>query len=107
MSTVGDFLVEKMGNMHQWLKAECGTYDSQRYDNRFKCITPTVATVMAEVLLANKTVVYHKDWYNLCRIPDLPIELVDLAEVVRPQDQLHDKFWRYLELFVESVSSDK
>ena len=106
MSTVGDFIVEKVRNMHAWLGKECEGYDSTTYGMQMDLLTPTAATIMAEILLQHKAIVYHRDWFNLRRIPNLPHEFVAIADLVQPQQQLHDKFWRYLELFVESVSSD-
>ena len=106
MSTVGDFLVEKFENMHRWLVMDCEGYDKDKYESFRSMLTPTNVTLVAEVLLRNKTAVYRRDWYVVMTIKGLPAEIVELAALIRPQSALHDKFWRYLELFVESVSSD-
>ena len=106
MSTVGHFLVEKLQNMHNWLSEECQGYDKHKYDLCRSILTPTNATIVAEILLRHKSTIYQRDWDNLSRIPQLPVEIVELGVLIKPQPKLHDKFWRYLELFVESVSSD-
>lgn len=105
MTTIGDFLVEKMQNMHKWLQVDCEGYSSLTTTLETN-ITPTKATCFAEVLLKYKVIVYQRDWYNLLRVKEIPTDLVAVLELVRQRVDLHDKFWRYLELFVESVSSD-
>jgi hypothetical protein len=105
MSTIGDFLVGKVQNMHRWLSESCENYNEGLYAQKLALITPQTATLMGEILLQHKSIVYHRDWYRLHQLTELPAELRSLAEVLKPQSELHDKFWRYLELFVESVSS--
>lgn len=36
---------------------------------------------------------------------NLPAELVSVIDFVHGRPQLHDKFWRYLQLFSDTVSS--
>ena len=105
--TVGTFLKEKTLNMARWVTTEVGKENLpvdivQLTRDR----TAVELTFLAELLNANSTKVTHRDWSGLVRLiqeEDLPIDFAAVVQAVRARDEMHDKFWRYLELFCEVI----
>lgn len=107
--TVGDFLKEKVGNMARWVAEEVGN-ENLPVDivQLTKDRTAVEVTVLAEALNAHSTKVTHRDWSGLVRLieaENLPIDFTVVVQAVRVREQMHDKFWRYLELFCEVVQN--
>ena len=64
----------------------------------------------AELLAEHRGAVTHRDWRKLLALIEnekAPVWVMTLAMAVRARDAMHDKFWRYLELFRDTVSSDE
>jgi hypothetical protein len=105
MSTKGEFLKEKMTNMARWVQREVEQEDLPA--DMIAGIADRSAlevTALAGALEANKSLVIHRDWSGLVRLLEEHRVLPELQEVLcllckRPE--LHSKFWRYMELFVE------
>jgi hypothetical protein len=100
--TVGGFLLEKATNMKSWL----GTEVDKRYVQME--LTELSVTAMAAKLSEHRQLVFNRDWAGLSRQSHAAGlgDLTDMLEAVRSRHDLHDKFWRYLELFVETMSSN-
>ena len=95
MATVGDFLSEKSRNMRNWLR-----------ENRVSVPEGDVppAIIVASAMELNerfKHAIEQRDWQGLANVPPAFESVV--AEV-RARPDLHDKFWRYLSLFIETIS---
>ena len=101
--TVGSFLREKLTNMTTWIESELGTQsvDLKQYVAER---TDTEIAYIVGILSTNSTQIAKRDWDGLT--VDIPTELTSVFQRIRKREDMHDKFWRYLELFVESVSSD-
>ena len=96
--TVASFLREKVINMAVWLEGE-GMQHSGLPE-----LTDLALTTMAHTL--------HNDYGEYVKMRDftglhdtvLP-EITELLQFVESREALHDKFWRYLELFSEVAST--
>ena len=111
MTTVGEFLKEKLVNMAVWIEGEIGKenlpVDVVQLSRDRRAVE---VTILAEVLNANSTLVTHRDWSGLVRRlteEDLPVDFAAVLHAVRAREELHDKFWRYMELFREVVQSSE
>ena len=100
--TVGSFLLEKATNMHNWLKSELLTWNAK------VTLTELSATALAAKLMEHRQLVFNRDWAGLSRQANTAglVDLTEMLEAVRTRHDLHDKFWRYLELFVEIMSAN-
>jgi len=103
-TTKGTFIKQKLTNMAKWIEEEVGkenlpvdlvTGITERSELE--------VTVLCGALQSNTAVLIHRDWYGLNKLlagtTGVPCELVDVLVLVQKREDLHDKFWRYLELF--------
>ena len=99
--TVGSFLLEKASNMKKWLRSELAR--DVQVD-----LTELSVTALAAKLMEHRQLVFNRDWAGLSRQANTAglTDLTEMLEAVRTRHDLHDKFWRYLELFVETMSSN-
>ena len=107
-NSVGAFLKSKMGNMARWVTQEVGKENVPVDVEAFvEERSWAQVTYLAEVLSDSAGVIIaHRDWSGLVRLikdEDFPAPFVELVQIVRARPDLHDKFWRYLELFREVV----
>ena len=61
-------------------------------------------TVLAAGLQANEDQVTHRNWSGLVQLlseHNAPLELQEVIVEIQKRDAMHDKFWRYMKLFVE------
>lgn len=102
--TVGGFLREKLGNMGRWVQTEIGetSVDLEQFVAER---SDTEIAYLVGVLESSSTMIAHRDWSGLARSSDLPTELLDVFQSIRKREEMHDKFWRYLEMFVEVISN--
>jgi hypothetical protein len=103
--TVGEFLREKLTNMGTWISSELGQTHSVDIKQYIAERTDTEIAYVVGVLGSNSTMITHRDWSGLARVADIPAELLDVFQLIRKREDMHDKFWRYLELFVEVISN--
>lgn len=115
MTSVGAFLKLKLGNMARWVTDEVGKenlgMDLELFiANRSEFeVTLIAQTAGAE----HATIITHRDWCGLNQLlngDDVPAHIskvfVELLHVVKQREHMHDKFWRYMELFRQVVNSD-
>ena len=109
MQTIGSFLKEKGCNFIKFLND--GLPPSQALPVSF--ITEMGMSTFAVILVDNRDVVTHKDWKGLFTLLETSRELgawkeemVERLLLVKTLPDLHDKFWRYLELFADTVAND-
>lgn len=93
----GDFILQKVVNMAKWLDA---SLDLRTCDEAGK-LNALQATLLAASVGAHREVAERRDWDAILVIVerDAPM-LLEAATMVRSKSALHDKFWRYIELFV-------
>ena len=99
MTTVAEFLREKVSNMARWLE-----------DNGLKTTLPQFQDVHI-VALAQALRDKYAQAIDTCDFTpimedkeNVPSEVLKVIEHVRARPDLQDKFWRYLKLFSETVS---
>ena len=91
----------KMHNMHLWLHRE-GIKNILL--SRENSIDEVRATMLASKLAQFRDDVSNRNWKKLAEISELPTQLKLVLKEVEERSDLHDKFWRYLSLFVDTVS---
>ena len=99
--TVGAFLCSKAKNMRHWLLEELGTSIS----GLTMPITELGATTLAAKLLPHRHIIHARDWDELAQAAEQEqvMMLPQVISAVRMREDLHDKFWRYLELFADTI----
>lgn len=96
MSFIKDFLHEKAHNMERWLREEGYAGQGLPLD-----VTPLVIVTMAQTLHNDhKDAIARRDFDALKANEHLSAVLT----FVHTNPKTHDKFWRYLELFSDSVA---
>lgn len=93
----GEFLQEKVMNLIRFVSEGTGVW----IEGIEKEVTPVRAILFCQEMHKHKVEVVHRNWVALHNIPDLPAYLQDAMVRVKQNPDLHDKFWRYMELFVE------
>ena len=100
---VGDFLAEKAENMQRWVNSELGMDINMT-------ITGTTATYLAGLISERKHVVYNKDFTSLIRFLNengAETSMQAIVTEVKARPDMHDKFWRYMQLFVDVISESE
>ena len=112
--TVGAFLKVKLRNLAVWVIDSIGkeniNMDLEQFVNRRSEVE---ITFFADILSSNSAKVVHRDWAGLVGIlstdatipSDVSATFIDLLQLVRSRPELHDKFWRYMELFRDVVNN--
>tara|TARA_B100000787_G_scaffold102519_1_gene75872 strand:+ start:149 stop:520 length:372 start_codon:yes stop_codon:yes gene_type:complete len=112
--TVGAFLKVKLSNLAVWIIESLGkeniNMDLEQFVNRRSEVE---ITFFADILSSNSAKVVHRDWAGLVGIlstdatipSDVSATFIDLLQLVRSRPELHDKFWRYMELFRDVVNN--
>ena len=101
----GEFLKEKLGNMARWVAEEVGK-ENLPVDviagiagrSELECCT------LSGVLQANKDLATHQNWSGLVQLlsaEGCPRELQEVVAIIQKRPAMHDKFWRYIGLFIE------
>lgn len=109
MTTKGAFLKEKMQNMARWVEQEVGKENlSVDVIAGIAERTELEACTFAEMLRSNKTPIAQRNWSDLGAVladrPDCPDAVYEVISRVHAKDVMHEKFWRYMDLFVEVAS---
>lgn len=95
-----------MTNMANWITDEVGKenlgvdlphYLSKRSDAEL--------VYVAEVLKGYKTQIAREDLDSLIRQEDIPREIREVITKLVKLPDLHPKFWRYMNLYVEVISN--
>lgn len=101
MTTVADFLRTKVTNMSAWLMAS-GCTLARMPDAMSDLALVTFAHMLTKIdLRARDFRLLEADKENW------PADVNNVLAFVEAHPELHDKFWRYLQLFSETVSSDE
>jgi hypothetical protein len=105
--TVGEFLREKMGNMAGWIVNELGDQNNVDLKQYIAERTDTELAYLVGILRSNSNMITHRDWSGLARLGDMPTQLLEVFQSVKQREDMHDKFWRYLSLYVEVISNSE
>lgn len=97
-TTVGDYLREKVGNMAVWLKENGCIVDLPSMSN-------VAVTSFAQKLRdVYRDAIHTRNFQALLVDKDaLPPQVLMIVSFVQRNSELHDKFWRYLALFSDTV----
>tara|TARA_Y100000401_G_scaffold20822_1_gene13933 strand:- start:1174 stop:1527 length:354 start_codon:yes stop_codon:yes gene_type:complete len=109
--TVGDFLKTKLGNMARWVSDGVGkenlTIDPVAFvaeRSALECV------VLADAVASHKAVVMSRDWRGLAKLlkdeavpEEWAVSFACLLHAVKAREDMHDKFWRYMELFRDVI----
>ena len=106
--TVGAFLKTKLCNMAQWIENEVGGVDFSPV--QFAQMRTELEVVMLAQIIAGKpAIVANRDWLGLVKLLDS--EAAQMAQAVscllhsvKAREDLHPKFWRYMELFRDVIN---
>ena len=102
--TKGDFLKEKMSNMAKWVTEEVGKENLPAdLIAGIAGRSALEATVVCAALEANKDLATHRNWSGLVKLMadhKAPSELQEVIVAVQRRPPMHDKFWRYIDMFV-------
>ena len=63
-------------------------------------------TALCATLEANADLATHRNWSGLVQLMEAnnaPFELQEVIVAVQQRPAMHDKFWRYIDLFVTVV----
>ena len=101
-TTKGEFLHEKLSNMARWVTQEVGK------ENLPVDILAGIAgrsalevTMLCGTIQANRDLATHRNWSGLVQLLDGQArELQAVVIAIQRRPDLHDKFWRYIELFI-------
>ena len=96
---VGDLMYEKMSNMEQWLVGE-----GLKVNVTVKTMHKAQLVALAQHI--PKDAVATRSFARLFEQEE-PEVMLALVKFVEARPELHDKFWRYLELFSEYCNSDE
>lgn len=98
--TVGSFLRKKASNMSTWLQEEgvsAGTTIGDLQDVQIVALAQVLHDQFAEAIKQRTFEPLLADKENV------PLNVLKIVQHVEKHPQLHDKFWRYLELFSDTV----
>tara|TARA_B110000261_G_scaffold82268_1_gene94561 strand:+ start:5105 stop:5422 length:318 start_codon:yes stop_codon:yes gene_type:complete len=100
----GDFLKEKIGNMARWVHSEVGgeTLSADKIAGMHER-SAVELMVFANRLHANKTLVDQRNWPGLGHLLAEMPEMQSVITEIQRREIMHDKFWRYMDLFVVTV----
>ena len=105
----GEFIKEKLHNMCLWVEEHIGK-ENLPIDvvHASEIVSPVLVMAMAMDVRQHSTLITHRDWRGL--IDEMTkaghSELVAIMLAVRAKEEMHDKFWRYLELFRDVTNSN-
>ena len=104
MSTVGAFVKSKMHNMAVWVQAELGADAKMDYVAAIDARLELELTTFAAMCHSKRDIYDRRDWDAMVA---LAVEqpgfepVVQLLNDVKAREHMHEKFWRYVKLFIE------
>ena len=105
METKGTFLKEKLQNMARWVEQEVGKENLPAdLVAGIASRSEMEASALSGALLSNREQVAQRDWRGLMHsIADgnVPASVLEVVKRVEERESMHEKFWRYMDLFVE------
>lgn len=99
MITVGSFLRQKLSNMAEWLRAEgvCANGLDALQDVQIVALAQHLHDNYADAIEVRVFEPIMEDKENI------PPHVLKIVQSVEERPPLHDKFWRYLKLFSDTV----
>ena len=105
--TKGEFLVEKLNNMAKWVSSEVGQ-ENLPVDiiTGINGLSALSVTALCATLEANSDLATHRNWSGLVQLMaenNAPSELQEVIALVQQRPPMHEKFWRYIDMFTAVV----
>ncbi len=104
MTSVGEFVKSKMHNMAVWVQDELGETAAMDYVAVVDARLELELTTFAAMLHSKKEIETQRDWDALTTLTTSQKgfePVVQLLNDVRGREHMHEKFWRYVKLFIE------
>ena len=106
METKGAFLKQKLQNMARWVEQEVGKENLPAdMVAGIASRSEMEATALSGTLHSNREQVAQRDWRDLLHsIADgneIPASVLEVVKCIEQRRSMHEKFWRYMDLFVE------
>lgn len=103
----GYFVKEKVGNMVRWARNELGDdVVPETLQHAILRRSETEMLYVVGILKTHEIEIEERDWDGITSSVAIPDEFKSLVSAIRAKESMHDKFWRYLELFCEIVSNE-
>ena len=101
----GEFIKEKLSNMARWVTLEVGKENLPAdLVAGIASRSELEASALSGALLSNREQVAQRDWRGLMHsIADgnVPASVLEVVKCIEKRESMHEKFWRYMDLFVE------
>lgn len=97
---VGEFIKSKMHNMAVWIDAEL----HEDYISLIDARSELELTTLCAMLHSKKEMFKTDDWSALTALTENELALapfVSIIDKVHERPCLHDKFWKYVRLFID------
>ena len=98
--TVSEFLREKMTNMAKWVEGELG-HTEVDLPLFVESRTNAELVFLAECIKEANPSTFEE----IASIPNTPPAFKSLVGLVEKRSYMHEKFWRYVDLFVQTISN--
>ena len=109
--SMGEFVKTKLHNMATWAQNEIGKENLQIDLPKFvQVLSHVEVTLMAQEMQAVSVQIAHRDWKGLFSALQAEFKMPEMLSVFRAiqeREAMHEKFWRYLELFRDVGRSEK
>ena len=106
MSSVGEFVKSKMHNMADWVQAELGSAAPIDCVAIIHARSELELTTLCVMLNSEKDIAARRDWDTFVELANEEAVLAPLVRIlaeVRKREHMHEKFWKYVQLFIDVV----
>ena len=104
--SVGEFVKSKMHNMADWVQAELGTAAPIDCVAIIHARSELELTTLCVMLNSEKDIAARRDWDAFVELANEEAVLAPLVRIlaeVRKREHMHEKFWKYVQLFIDVV----
>ena len=104
--SVGEFVKSKMHNMADWVQAELGSAAPIDCVAIIHARSELELTTLCVMLNSEKDIAARRDWDAFVELANVEAVLAPLVRIlaeVRKREHMHEKFWKYVQLFIDVV----
>lgn len=104
--SIGKFIKSKMHNMAVWVQDEIGSVMAIDYVTAVDARSELELTTLCVMLHTEKDIATRRDWDALVELASAEAALQPLLQIlveVRQREPMHDKFWKYVQLFIDVI----
>ena len=104
--SVGEFVKSKMHNMADWVQAELGSAAPIDCVAIIHARSELELTTLCVMLNSEKDIAARRDWDAFVELVNEEAVLAPLVRIlaeVRKREHMHEKFWKYVQLFIDVV----